>query len=137
MPDNEADEKESPRTPKVVSGALRVQAESSVTFTAQRLMTINIDCKLPSALEWLENALDRMKAAPDCPKTITVAADRLEHEMDEAFRRRQVDEHWGWGHIKNTLTSLGLWERKKPAAAILMRRPKRIAPRSKKARGRG
>jgi hypothetical protein len=110
---------------------------SRFTLKGERHRTINIDCPVPKGLEWLEKALDRMKAAPDCPKTITEAAHHLEREMDEAFRRRQVDVQWRWGHIKNTILTLGLWKRTRPAAAILMRRPKRSAPRSKKARGRG
>jgi hypothetical protein len=34
--------------------------------------------------------------------------------MDEAFRRRQVDAQWSWGYIKNTMLTLGLWERTLP-----------------------
>ena len=136
---SEADEKESQRTPKVHYAEAKMSVLRGVRLivNAKRIRTIDLDCPVPAGLDWLKNALDLMKAAPDCPKTITVAAHRLEREMDEAFRRRQVDVRWGWGYIKNTMTTLGWWERKKPAAAILMRRPKRIAPRSKKARGRG
>jgi hypothetical protein len=111
---SEADEKESQRTPEVHYAEVRVQAESRLTARAERERTINIDCPVPTGLEWLENALDRMKATPDYPKTITQAAHRLEHEMDEAFRRRQVDDKWSWGYIKNTMLTLGFWERTLP-----------------------
>jgi hypothetical protein len=139
---SEADEKESQRTPKVHYAEAKMSVLRGVRLIvkAKRIRTIDLDCPVPSGLDWLKNELDLMKAAPDCPKTITPAAHRLEGEMEEAFRRRQVDEHWGWGHIKNTMITLELWGRTRPAAAILKRRPKRrpkrIAPRSKKARGR-
>jgi hypothetical protein len=113
---SEADEKESQRTPKVHSGEIKFGelGGSSFTLSGERHRTINIDCPVPSGLEWLKKALDRMKAAPDCPKTITVAAHRLEREMDEAFRRRQVDAQWSWGYIKNEMIALELWARKQP-----------------------
>jgi hypothetical protein len=109
----EPDEK-TPRVPKVHSGEVKTRSESSVSTNAGRYRTVNIDCPLPSAQDWLEEALDRLKAAPDCPREITEAARRLEREMAEAFRRRQVDAAWSRGHIKNTLTMLGLWKRTRP-----------------------
>ena len=81
---------------------------------AERYRMINIDCKLPSALEWLEKGVDRLKAAPDCPKRITEAAHRLEYEMDEAFRRHQVEARWAWDSIKNKMNELELWKRTRP-----------------------
>ena len=103
--------KDTPIEPKVHSGEVKIRSQSGVPASADRYRTVNIDCPLPSAQKWLETALDRLKAAPDCPQEITEAARRLEHEMAEAFRRRQVDAAWGWGHIKNTLTTFELWKR--------------------------
>jgi hypothetical protein len=107
----ETDEKDKPRVPKVHSGEAPVRSETSVITDADRYTKVNIDSPLPSPLKWLENALARLKATPDCPQEITEAARRLESEMAEAFRRRQVDATWGRGHIKNMLTTLGLWKR--------------------------
>jgi hypothetical protein len=120
-----AHENETPKTPTVHYGEVKILIKSLFSASADRYQTINIDCPLPSGLEWLEKALDRMKAAPDCQKEITKAARRLEHEMEEAFRRRQVDEHWGWGHIKNTMNTLELWERTRPKKSTVKNRRKR------------
>jgi len=68
----------------------------------------------PSAQDWLENAVDRLKATPDCPQRVTDAAQRLEKEMAEAFRRRQCDAVWDWRSIKNSLITLDWWPRTRP-----------------------
>jgi hypothetical protein len=111
-----ADQKETLRTPEVHSAEVKIWGTSRVVniISPDRYRTINIDSPVPSALEWFMKTLDRLKAAPDCPKTITEAAHRLEHEMDEAFRRRQVDARWVWGYIKNKMRDLDLWERSQP-----------------------
>jgi hypothetical protein len=109
-----AHENETPKTPTVHQGQIKELIKSYCTASADRYRTINIDSPIPSGLEWLEKVLDRMKAAPDCPKEITEAAHRLEREMEEAFRRRQVDAKWGWGHIKNKMIDLELWQRTRP-----------------------
>jgi hypothetical protein len=67
------------------------------------------------AMAWLEKAVARLKASPDCPERVTDAARRLENEMDGAFGRRECDAAWKWGSIKNTLTLLGYWPRMRPS----------------------
>jgi hypothetical protein len=68
----------------------------------------------PSAQDWLESAVDRLKSTPDCPQRVTDAARRLEKEMAEAFLRRQCDEAMVSGAIKNSLVTKGLWPRTRP-----------------------
>jgi hypothetical protein len=68
----------------------------------------------PSAQDWLESAVDRLKSTPDCPQRVTDAARRLEKEMAEAFLRRQCDEAMVSGAIKNSLITKGLWPRTRP-----------------------
>jgi hypothetical protein len=68
---------------------------------------------LPAA-KWLEAAVARLRAAPDCPKHLTKAAQRLEKEMAEAFKRRECDAAWAWGTIKNNLLDWGWWPRTRP-----------------------
>ena len=80
-----------------------------------RSATVLLDGPPPqSAARWLDDAVARMKAAPDCPEKITYAARRLEKEMAEAFSRRQCDQLWVWGVIKTNLLTWGLWSRTRP-----------------------
>src|SRR5262249_19921892 len=93
----------------------RFQGASGLSVDAHRRVTINIDGPPPSsARDWLFEAVDQLKAAPDCPTQVTEAAQRLEAEMRGAFLRRQCDEAWGWGAIKNNLITWDLWPRKRP-----------------------
>jgi hypothetical protein len=109
----------------VYSGEVTVQSTSHVIGSAHGKRMINIDDPVPLAREWFPQAVDRLKAAPDRPITITEAAHRLEREMDEAFRRHQVDARWGWGYIKNEMIALELWERKRPKKETVKNRRKR------------
>jgi hypothetical protein len=99
------------KAPLAGTGVLSVHAE--------RQYVLNLDGPPPlPAKEWLEAAAKRMKARPDCPDQITQAAQQLEPEMHEAFIRRQCDDEWVWGAIKNKLLTWGLWPRRRsPPAA--------------------
>jgi hypothetical protein len=109
MPKATADEN---GTPNVHSGEAYLRIDTHVTASADRHRTINIDYPVSTAPVWFSQAVDRLKGAPDCPKTITEVARCLEHEMDEAFRRHQVDARWGWRSIKHKMTREGWWERR-------------------------
>jgi hypothetical protein len=92
---------------------------SGLRVDAERHHDLNLDRPPPLAAEkWLDAAAKRMNARPDRPDQITQAARQLESEMHEAFIRRQCDEQWGWGDIKNKLLRWGLWRRRRsPPAA--------------------
>ena len=108
----QADDKDTRKAPEAKDAEVRLQGAGGLSTDAHRHVTVDIDSSLPSAQSWIEEAVARLKTAPDCPTKVTDAARRL--EKAEAFRRRQVDAAWGEGHIKNTLTALELWERKRP-----------------------
>jgi hypothetical protein len=100
-----------------LSAAFEIKGDMSANIN--RAQMIDIDRPLSSAQDWLRATLDRMTADPDCPEEITQAARRLEIEMAEAFRRRQVNEAWAWGSIKNKLLTCNWWPRtrKRPDAS--------------------
>src|SRR5262245_20156850 len=106
----QAGDKDTRKAPEAKDAEVRLQGAGGLSTDAHRHVTVDIDSSLPSAQSWIEEAVARLKTAPDCPTKKTDAARRLEKEMDEAFRRRQVDAAWSWGHIKNILTDLELWE---------------------------
>jgi hypothetical protein len=107
-------ENETPRAPEVHSAEVKILAKSYLRASAKIGCFVDYEASVLSGLEWLETALVEMKKCPDCPSMITKAAQRLEHKMKKAFLRRQVDVQWGCGHIKNTMLSLGWWERTRP-----------------------
>jgi hypothetical protein len=111
----EADDKKIARRPEVHFGEVKVQSESRVSAVAK--VYIDIDRLPVSPLEWLEEAVGRLKATPDCPQQRTEAARRLRPEMAEAFRRRLVANEWSEGHIVNTMRTHGLWPEARPKKA--------------------
>jgi hypothetical protein len=77
-----------------------------------RLMLMKISGPPLPAMKWLEAAVARLKAVPDCPRRVTDAAHRIEAEMAAAFQRRDCDAAWTWGAIKNAMITLGWWPRR-------------------------
>jgi hypothetical protein len=94
--------------------AWRGDIQSDFLANADRAFTVLLDKEALPALHWLEAAVRRLKATPNHPREVTGAAQALEKEMAEAFRRRQCDGQWSWGHIKNTMITLDLWPRTRP-----------------------
>jgi integrase len=109
----EADEKATARTPMVHSGEVKIWGKGYLSASGDKGF-IKMDGPELSPLEWLKEAVVRLKAAPDCPKRKTEAARRLAREMAEANRRRGVLKPWGAGHITNVMRDLELWERRRP-----------------------
>src|SRR5262245_9835084 len=77
-------------------GAAVFTGKSGLATDADQYRPMKISGEPLPAQAWLEAAVKRLKAAPDCPANITDAARRLEHEMADAFRRRQIDAAWSW-----------------------------------------
>jgi hypothetical protein len=93
----------------------RFAGAGGLSANLNRHHNLNLDGPPPlSAQAWLEDALDRLKAAPDCPQKVTDAARRLAPEMAEAFLRRQCDRKWTAKFIENNLITWGWWQRTRP-----------------------
>jgi hypothetical protein len=97
---------------EVHSVEARFAGEGGLSGDVHRHRDLNLDGPAPlSGQAWLKDALDRLKAHPDCPQRVTDAARRLESEMAEAFLRRQCDEKWIAKSIENNLITWGWWPR--------------------------
>jgi len=67
----------------------------------------------PAPDEWVKSEVERMYG-PDRSVGIVEAGRQLEPKMWEAFRRRQVDDHWTAESITNHLRDSGLWRPRRP-----------------------
>jgi hypothetical protein len=101
--------------PQALSVEARFAGAGGMIADVERHHDLNLDGPPPlSGQAWLEGALDRLKAAPDCPQRVTDAARRLEKEMAEAFLRRQCDDKRTAKSIENNLITWGWWPRTRP-----------------------
>jgi hypothetical protein len=93
---------------RITSGVGRVdETGQSPAITANRVSNTDHE-PLPGRI-WLEQAVKRLKSAPNCPKSKAAAGRLLSAEMANAYLRRQVACMWTAGHITNLLRDLGLW----------------------------
>jgi hypothetical protein len=101
------------REPVVWAAEVHERLKITVCADARRSHSVDLDVVVPSGEEWLRVAAERLRASSDCPYQVTEAAQQLESAMHEAFIRRQCDERWGSGGIKNKLRDWGLWPRRR------------------------